>query len=138
MSTNLDNALAELAELALLENNWDDEGAPPPTGESIRNAEAVLRWAVEQGLVVTAVDGDVCGGASLMLDRGDLRREAWAYCSNGGENLITLIAHDDGAASVRCSDTGAVFVSLVPVDDSPIRTLYWGDDAKRQTIEFLA
>jgi len=110
----------KLAKLSLLEDGWDDEGAPRPSLDAIRRADRALDWASQSGLMVSDVGPDVLGGVGIWLRSFSNynARAAWIACMNNGHDTIVL------------SENGAV-VGHAPWDA--------GDDRPKATVKaFLA
>ena len=90
----------KLASLFSLDDDWDGEGAPRPSTQALGRADHVIRWAHENGLVVTEVDADVLGGVAVRLQAHVLRpvRTAWVACMNNSRD--TLVMSEDGRGVV--------------------------------------
>lgn len=64
-----------------LHENWDGEGAPPPSDKSIDDALRVIELVHFQGIEVESVDPDVLGGVGIYLN-GVRGRSAWIAILN--------------------------------------------------------
>jgi len=82
-----------------LKENWDGDGAPPPSYVACSLAACALRQLPEC-LIVTGVDADAIGGVVLYFDTRDRlperQREAWLEIRNSGRILICA-ARGDGS-----------------------------------------
>jgi hypothetical protein len=90
------------SELEALEPNWDDEGAPTPSSDSISGAVDIVSWAERNGLQVESVDADVLGGVAIYLRSAAPKQRAWVSILNNGRRSILVDA--DGAVKGRPLD----------------------------------
>jgi hypothetical protein len=90
------------SELEALEPNWDDEGAPTPSADTISKAVDIATWAVRSGLLVESVDPDVLGGVAVYLKSGEPKLRAWVSILNNGRRSIVIDA--DGSVKGRQLD----------------------------------
>lgn len=79
-------AKQRLTELGSLPENWDGEGAPPPTADAMERAGRILTWADANALEIADVDVDVLGGIAIWLKGA--AREAWIACMNNGNDTV--------------------------------------------------
>ena len=101
--------------LAALPHDWDGEGAPPPTAETLEQAGRAVVWAREKELQLIEVDADVLGGVAVWL--GSPRhpqRRAWFAFRNDGTKSVVL-----------SNGTGLV-------DQAPL-----SDDSRARAVSFL-
>lgn len=79
-----------LGSLGSLQDDWDGEGAPKPSGEALQRAQAVMDWAESKGLLVVDLDADVLGGVALYLRASSgADRQVWIGCMNkGGDTAV--------------------------------------------------
>lgn len=86
-----ENAFAKLSEkldyLLQLEDDWDNDGAEAPNGESIDTARQILGLIYETDLIPTAITPSVEGGVSIYFVKGD--KYADIECFNSGEVLTS-------------------------------------------------
>jgi hypothetical protein len=84
--------VARFAELSLLQDDWDGEGAARPSIEAIRRASDATTWAHGAGLVVEDIDADVLGGVGLWVRAYAHRgaRTVWIACMNNGQDTAVL------------------------------------------------
>jgi hypothetical protein len=81
--------LDQLKELSLLEDNWDDEGAPPLSPVCIEETKKVIEWAFENQIDIDYVDVDVCGGSAVFLGNCS-GRYVWVRITNNGGVSVTF------------------------------------------------
>lgn len=79
-----------LGSLGSLQDDWDGEGAPRPSGEALERAQTVMDWAESKGLLVVDLDADVLGGVALYIKASaGADRQVWIGCMNkGGDTAV--------------------------------------------------
>ena len=91
-------------ELRALKDDWDSEGAPAPTEETIREAEAISKWA--HGLEIEhEMDADVLGGTAVYLHRPELDRRIWISCLNVRETVVAVYSEGNEVLGTISSPT---------------------------------
>lgn len=71
-------------ELEALQENWDGEGAPPPSAECIALAEELVAKATGHLIYVRSVDADVLGGVGVYF------HHVWVSFHNDGQHTVTF------------------------------------------------
>lgn len=86
--------LTDLHALADLGDNWDGEGAPPPSAQAIATAHGHIVAMAEWGLVPDDVAADVLGGVALYWCEVPLKPgwTMWIACHNSG--AVTCVISD--------------------------------------------
>jgi hypothetical protein len=69
--------------------NWDSEGAPIPSEESIAKAKDIIDWVIQNNLNINSIDPDVIGGVAIYLN-GINDRLAWVSILNSGSQCIVF------------------------------------------------
>ena len=75
--------LDQLNELALLKDNWDEEGAPPLSLTCIEKTKEIIEWAFQNKINIDYVDADVMGGTAIGVDN-DSGKYVWISIKNNG------------------------------------------------------
>ena len=101
-------------EILLLEDNWDEDGAPKPSDDAIERARRVVLWMDDVGITPfdLCVDTDVLGGVGVIMWK-DKDTRAWVACHNNGYDTIV---YDDSQG---------------------VRAASWNDEAKTALIAWL-
>jgi len=84
----------QLEAMRHLVEGWDGQDAPPPNREALDYAQEIVRWALQQGLVITEVDADVLGGVAIWM-AGQSGTTAWVACMNNGAKTLVLTENGD-------------------------------------------
>lgn len=89
-----DTVRRRLKEIGELPDNFDDNGAPAPSADSVRRASALLEWAIAENMNVD-IGPDAMGGVGIYADgNGSLAdRMIWFAFMNDGHD--TLVASED-------------------------------------------
>jgi hypothetical protein len=111
-------AVPELEALAQLSDDWDAEGAPAPSAETLQAARVLVENAHRIGLPVLDIDADVLGGVGVWLSwppdhpDGQAERWTWLSCMNSGARTVTLFAKRDGVVGSRAFRDGDAVAEL--------------------------
>ena len=83
-------------QLCELQDNWDGEGAPKPSQESISKAREIICWITNYKLINNDVDldidADVLGGVSLTLINNKKKKEVWISVLNGYNEVAVVFS----------------------------------------------
>lgn len=90
--SNPNKDLDWMTELRSLLPNWDEEGAPVPSEESILKTKDIVGWAILNNLNIDSIDADVLGGVGIYLT-GIESRTVWISVLNH-ENPIVVVRNN--------------------------------------------
>ena len=80
---------AEFDHLYAFAQNWDGEGADPPSAEAIDRARKIVGAGTSVGFKPQEVDADVLGGVAIWYTVGAKR--VWISCMNSRQSSFVLV-----------------------------------------------
>ena len=81
-------------QLCELQDNWDGEGAPKPSQQSIVKAREIINWIEDCKVVndhtLLDIDADVLGGVSLTLINNKKNKKVWISVLNDYKKVAVV------------------------------------------------